>query len=826
MRESSPGNTRFFLSSRLHIKVDATFPDLHSAFADRDAPSEDMIRYIEKEVNLRYNFPLSWNHSGFKDRLENALKNYANRSFRWVELQLDIFFDERLPFETEEDVRMELQSLESGSSIPGHFVDQKARLNAAYDKILNNRRKTARTTIVFALRWVLCSQKTFRVKELVEATVLSLEHASTEVASCKELGRVSSQEVRQLCSNFIQLGDDISFAKFSHHSVKEYLLDTDWYMSSPSYQRTIYGIDYNANKRGVQIYRLGVARNFLIALKGLPSGIGDTTGADSLTLEKAERDIDERTMELIKWAFSHLSPDDIRTVLRFPKHYTMYLGILGVIKKHFDKLPEYLQSCELAIEFGSDGVAFLDFIFRKVNKLFITDEIVGMAARSQGSEELLEVILRHRRDIPITENILIQAARNQEDGDRAIKVLVEHDSGTIQISGEVLRAASSNSKLGWPILDYLFRLLKEAISISEDVMVMIAAQSLYPMNFFKALLTYRQETRITGAVILAIAKSKRLSQTKEEGEIELLLSHVHEISLTENILVPILRSPGFGLKTLNHLEKEQAIHITSRIVSTALMTADFGLEEDRKYLKSLLDRCPDSYIDVGAAASNRWYGYEAICMIQNSKNDMKIENRVVEAAAGNDRSGKRILELIFEHAPDMEISDYLLEIAAKKGNAQGLGLLLDRIDQSRVTDELLGFLLKAAVGCAEYDTDQVVKEILDRAENVLIAAAQSSGGSMGAILSDWKHDIQISPAVLKAVASNERWKFFSIMQILLHRYGDIEITEDVMEAARNNKTMRSVLTALLRKHQKQHNLSSCDNDEWPYGLDTLFRNYE
>lgn len=98
-------------------------------------------------------------------------------------------------------------------------------------------------------------------------------------------------------------------------------------------------------------------------------------------------------------------------------------------------------------------------------------------------------------------------------------------------------------------------------------------------------------------------------------------------------------------------------------------------------------------------------------------------------------------------------------------------------------------------------------------ENVLIAAAQSSGQSMDVILSDWKHDIQISPAVLKAVASNERWEFFSIMQILLHRYGDIEITEDVLEAARNNKTMRSALTALLRKHQQQHNMSSCDNDE-------------
>ncbi|KAI0900709.1 hypothetical protein F4806DRAFT_165944 [Annulohypoxylon nitens] len=621
-----------------------------------------------------------------------------------------------------------------------------------------------------------------------------------------------------------------------------------------------------------------------------------------------------------------------------------------------------------------------------------------MTARSRGSEKLLAVILRHRRDLPITENLLIQAARNQHDGDRAMKVLVEHASGTIQISAKVLYAASSNRELSWPILDYIFGSLKEEINMSEDVMVMIAAQSLYPMNFFKALFKHRQETRITKAVIMAIAKNKWISRAKGEGEIELLLSHGHKISLTEDVLVAILRNPGFGLKTMNHLlQKEQAINITTRIVSTALMTVEFRLDDDRRHLESFLDRCPDSCVDIEAAANNKRHGYEVICMIQNCKSDMKIGNRVVEAAAGNNASGRRILESIFEHAPGMEISDRLLEITAKKGNAKGLDLLLDRIDKSRITDELLNFLLRATVSCAEPCTYQVVKEILDRinitfpisedilitafripipqdrkhfspihvllngdrpavvtekvleaavkncydisclpgsvghikllleknenlsvperfvvaaianremseasfeslldraqcrityemlrraaetdhdrrhllyvflrrqndleidfgileaaarneyypgnafktllkliegtilTENILIAAAQSSGESMGAILSNWKHDIQVSPAVLEAVASNERWEFFSIMQIILHRYGDIEITEDVLEAARNNKTMRSVLTALLRKHQKQHNLSTCDNDEWPYGLDTLFRNYE
>ncbi|KAI1444323.1 hypothetical protein F5Y02DRAFT_419182 [Annulohypoxylon stygium] len=1005
-----------------------------------------MTRYIEKEVDLRYNFPPCWNHRQFKNRLKKALENYADGLFRWVELQLDIFFDERLPFETEEDAHGELQNLESGSSIPGQFVDQKARLNTAYDNILNKRRKIARTTIAFALRWVLCSEENLLAKELVEETVLSLEHASTKVASRRELGPVSSQEVRQLCSNFIQLGDDMSFVKLSHHSVKEYLLDTNWcncefvietchsfiaeiclwYIyerSTISYTLDTYiylhAISHSEaasnNGRGEQYahlleffrrdplkylmkakdmasytylrinpetacpmnrltvkheirdslipqHCLNVAAVFFIALKGLPGGIGDTTKTDNLMVEKTIRDSDKKTMEFIEWSFSHLSLNKIRAAVRNSRHPGF--DIPGVIKRHFDKLPEYLQTCEIAIGLGSDGVPLLDILLREANELLITDKIVGMAAGSRGSEELLAVILRHRRDTPITENILVQAAKNGTDGNRAMKVLVEHASRTIQISGKVLYTVSSN-RLCMLILDYLFESLKEEIDVSEVLMVAIAARSFYPMEFFKTLFKYRQETYITKAVILALVENKNIPRGRAQEAFDLFLSHDHKVSLTEDVFVAITRNYAFGLNTMNHLlEKEQAIRITPHIISTALMTGDFGEEDDRRYLKSFLDRCPDSYADGEAAASNKEHGYEAICMIQNSKNDMKIENRVVEAAAGNDTSGKRILEWIFEHAPDMEISDHLLEIAAKKGNAQGLGLLLDRIDQSRVTDELFSFLLKATMGCVEPYTHQTAKTILDRAgmtfpisedilitafrtpmprgsmypspigelldgdrpavisekvlqtavkhcydesyqlwgidyvkilleknenlsvperlittaitnrnmseasfgslldraqcritygmlkgaaetdqacrqaaarnkyysknsfetllgftkctvltENVLIAAAQSSGQSMDVILSDWKHDIQISPAVLKAVASNERWEFFSIMQILLHRYGDIEITEDVLEAARNNKTMRSALTALLRKHQQQHNMSSCDNDE-------------
>ncbi|KAI1408117.1 hypothetical protein F5Y13DRAFT_173038 [Hypoxylon sp. FL1857] len=184
----------------------------------------DLERYINMEVDLRHSVLPGLNHRDFKTRLKRALLNHAQGVFRWIKLQLEIFFDENFPFELEEDVENELQTLESGTSMVGRSEDQRARLNHAYNRLLNERRQNARQIVSIALRWVLCSVEPLTSDELTEAVTISRERTFT-LATDKQLERISFTEIGRLCSNFLLFVGDKSRVKFSHHSVKEFLLD-------------------------------------------------------------------------------------------------------------------------------------------------------------------------------------------------------------------------------------------------------------------------------------------------------------------------------------------------------------------------------------------------------------------------------------------------------------------------------------------------------------------------------------------------------------------------------------------------------------------------
>lgn len=130
--------------------------------------------------------------------------------FRWVQLQLDTFFNAKSPLRHSKDVKRKLDMLDKEVGVP--------QLGPVYDEIydMNTQQPEDRRIAARTLKWVLCSQRPLRTDELVEAASMDLEGNVDE--------EVDGSYILEVCSNLI-IADHNSFIQFSHLSVREYLVN-------------------------------------------------------------------------------------------------------------------------------------------------------------------------------------------------------------------------------------------------------------------------------------------------------------------------------------------------------------------------------------------------------------------------------------------------------------------------------------------------------------------------------------------------------------------------------------------------------------------------
>ncbi|KAI1460975.1 hypothetical protein F4805DRAFT_351509 [Annulohypoxylon moriforme] len=949
IQDSIGVNIRLFLSSRLHIPVDGIFTDPYNMLIDDISTSTDMHRYIEEEVESCYNFPKGWNERELKDRLKNALLKHAQGVFRWVELQLDIFFNEHFPFEMENAVKKQLETLECGASIRAHPDDQKDKLYEAY-KLLLRRRDDSRSIIISSLRWLLCSERKLTTEEFVEAAKLSQE--------CHHEISVDSQELRRLCSNLVVIADHFEAVKFYHLSVKEYLLDTDycsdefstytchaliaeislWYIyrqSTDSKELNLYihenvllhcsgaGSDnrrkeplrdllnsfcqepfelltksndaWNSHDHqyivdqpyfsirygdlnhkmqsklrkclgdrqtprhysvsaflaacifnlddilqvslseipGDETMKKGLlndglyqacANNSFAVVKWLMSGDRNIAKITTKHIYQAAQSSDEKVVRFLLQKYGHFDTVNIKKLVRSASGNANHPKVLKEIKWHFhNKLPEDLEAYYGAIRSGSKGVTSMEFLLCEVNNGFITDKIVGgVLGGFHGCEELVPTILQHT-DIPITENLLIQAAGNASIGDKVMEVLLKHAPKKIRITEKVLRTAALNSQRKDSILEHLFQNFEDGINITEDIMISAAEDISYrAQEYFEILFKYRPRIRITKATVLAAARNVRGHELFKS-----LLNHSPDIPLTEDILLTIAGNSFTGLKNMNYLLKEGLLnHVTSSIIATIIENKPYKVHI--KELQYLLDRALQSHIDesmLEAAARNVNCGDKLIRMLLDRDDSVEIGDRVVEAAAGNYEKGAKILELFFERKPNTEISNHLLEVAAERGNANGLDALLGRVEESRITSDFLEQMLKDAMGCTGekiYSTFPVILRRMDTtfpvSEDVLIAVFCKSpeksaySDSILKMLFDGDRPALISEKVLEvAIRNRTLYSLGNAVASLLKKDESLKVPEPfIVLAIANVQIQEECVGLLLDRAQRQDDLEVDD----------------
>ncbi|KAI1408118.1 hypothetical protein F5Y13DRAFT_204991 [Hypoxylon sp. FL1857] len=172
-----------------------------------------------------------------------------------------------------------------------------------------------------------------------------------------------------------------------------------------------------------------------------------------------------------------------------------------------------------------------------------------------------------------------------------------------------------------------------------------------------------------------------------------------------------------------------------------------------------------------AATANPCVTEDCLLLLLDRGN-ISITRDMFEKAAEADSRGRHLTKTLLLKYQDSLCVEDVLETAARNEES---------------TEEMFEFLLT-------WEKDLMV------AEDVIVAAAGSSGGSMKALL-DWGQPIQITEAVLKALASNERRQTLPMMQLTLYYHRGLEITKEVMQAARGNKTVGPDLTRLLQTYK-------------------------
>ncbi|KAI0852003.1 hypothetical protein F5Y00DRAFT_274251 [Daldinia vernicosa] len=904
VQEGSSNKIKLFLSSRLHMGLDDVFTNLQRLTIEENTTRMDLEHYINKEIDSRRNTPPGWIRMGFKDRFKRALSQYAQGVFRWVELQVEIFFDESFPFELEEDVESELRNLEKGQSITGHSKDQMAKLNEAYDRILKKRRQNARSIITYALKWVLCSLLPLTSGELFEAVTLSHERMLT-TGSYERHETIDLNQIMRLCSNLILFTDYSGFVRFSHNSVKEYLMNSEycndefvyetchgfvaeiclWYIyrrgilngSLGSYiqlaalshcsragpdnrrrqglhdllrsfcEQPLKALDRkNIGKYYLSLYeaqdRLATSFNHLAHafIAACVFNLNDilelalTREATDFAARRALRrkglkaaciyDSYEVVMELlngrepvevtaglVKAAITYSSGRVITLILRnydnmvitpdmttcATKNRQFGVEVLKALKNHYGRLPADIETYRSAMGCSSE---MLKYLLAGVDHPPGIEDIVALA--SSGREESMSTVLHSKEDIPITQSVLLGAARNSVDGHQIMKTLVEHTKANIVLSEEILCAVASNKHKGPMIFEYLFRALGNSVNITEGVLVS-AAKSGWLLDDLINILKRRPDIPIPEAII-----SDAVSDEFHGDEfIEALFNHDPNIAISEDSLVAAAQNNGRGTKIVSFLIRHiEGIKITPRVVAAAAANKSLGNELVPLLLAGILDlHIEDTVLE--AAAGNSEFGDELVEALLYYGGAAPIGDGVMEAVARNKKRGVRVFALLLEHDPNIKISESMLKAAVFNGNSKLLKVWLDRSDaNSRISEAVV----KEAIH--DFSTLLVLlrsgRRITITPDILKLAATNRHVTEIFPTLLDYDKRCPITEAVLTAAIGNPNLfgrhvgssVFTSKFSKLLDR-ARVGVTEDMVKLAAGTDWRRRHVTKILLEYQ-------------------------
>ncbi|KAL4949538.1 hypothetical protein BDW69DRAFT_188227 [Aspergillus filifer] len=447
------------------------------------------------------------------------------------------------------------------------------------------------------------------------------------------------------------------------------------------------------------------------------------------------------------------------------------LGYLTALTKKYGIGTEYLDVNDL-----STTLSEYFKVTPEHRGLTFTEAALKVAAESQRSDQmalLLDDLATQSLVVTIPPPVLEAAAANEICGDEIMRLLCGFSKScrqSLDVTDAVLEVAAENEALGPTIMVILFQLLEDqrkAIRITDSVLK-AAAQNTESGDALVALLLGRRHQ--SGWKNEDIALTAVRNEDFGRQIISLLLEGPGEISVSQELLHAAAENlhQGAGIMALLLAKKHGDIQVTEGIIISAVHNKESGLD--------------------------------ILTLLSNAANDhFEVTERIMLAAAESEDCMKIIDLLSGIHQGNLPISNAVLETAATNGAStrQELFRLQDLSDSQRQIIEVFPNTpidLPRNVTLLLRDQGRIT-------ENVMVAAAASkdygSGGVFSYLLSE-PHD-PVTDAVFNAAVGNSPFGYDFVYSLLASSADYVHISENSLLAASENPVCGPGILDLLLK---------------------------
>ncbi|OJJ65772.1 hypothetical protein ASPBRDRAFT_49483 [Aspergillus brasiliensis CBS 101740] len=386
--------------------------------------------------------------------------------------------------------------------------------------------------------------------------------------------------------------------------------------------------------------------------------------------------------------------------------------------------------------------------------------------------EIMELLLKNYRT-PITQDVLIEAAQNESQGDKLLDMFFRERQSEFKLTEKIVVAALGRKSHYYTMTGHC-----RVPELFLDPSLYVDPHSVHVAAVLSRSLSYTQFNTFLSKVHLHNPQELALELAPECNDVTLrmiLERYGSEISLSEELLKRAARNT----------------HWRTNILKVFIYTG-----EDNGQVVSVT---PDV---VAAAAANPKYGYESVQMLRTRRAGRPFVNlESLLAAASNEADfSLRLLRLLYRCSQcPPPITTKLLSTAARN-SAHGmemLRLLLNRLekqDNGNISyDEILE---AAAANTAKIDGKW--QEADDKwADTDYIWCS-----ALGLLIRKKRHRIKFTENVLAAAAANPRSGRRSVLLLIQCAGAEFTITEKVLCAAAKNPEQGYDVLMLLLHHPR------------------------
>ena len=387
----------------------------------------------------------------------------------------------------------------------------------------------------------------------------------------------------------------------------------------------------------------------------------------------------------------------------------------------------------------------------------------------------------------------------RSDDASVVASFLKRRGDNVNITGDVLQAAAGNAQSGKEVMAFLLKQRGDEVKITEGVVKVAAGNRTNGKEVMELLLRQRgDEVKITEEVVKSAAGNKE----NGKGVMQLLLEQ-----RGEEVVKAAARNTesGKGVMELLLRPRGEGLEITQRLV--AEMARLFNAGCIALLLKQRRDQVKITEEVVKAAAGNLRSGKEVMELLLRQRGDeVKITEKVVKAAAGNWRSGKEVMELLLRQRGDeVKITEKVVKAAAgnrTSGKRVMEILLKQRVDGFEITQGLVvGMARLFDAECMALLLEQRGDEVKITEEVVKAAAGNRTSGNrvMELLLKQRVDGFEITQGLVAEMARLFNTECMALL--LKQRRDQVKITEEVVKAAAENRTSGNRVMEILLKQR-------------------------